>query len=46
MIEEKYERKEGYWISDLCINWHHLDCRVARCECNCHSMKTIDEDLK
>lgn len=23
-------------MSTNCINWHHLDCRVDKCECDCH----------
>ena len=27
---------EGRWLSVACINWHHLDCRIEKCECQCH----------
>lgn len=35
---------EGYWLSIACINWHHLDCRIERCECKCHIMTPKEEE--
>jgi hypothetical protein len=32
---------DGRWMSIACINWNHPNCKVEKCECQCHNRMVL-----